>query len=202
MINIILAIVFSCLFFLPSQALDSTIIGKSIIPFSAPIAQGGTFSFSQIPNAKALVIVFTCNHCPFAGLYTQRLNAFHQYFAPLGIPLVGVNPMDSLIYEDETLAEMQKKAKADSLTFPYLQDADQSIARACGAEYTPQVFVIAKRKNTWQIVYKGIIDDNGNEPEIARPYLHQVAQAILMNQEIEQPILSAFGCKIYYRPSP
>jgi len=183
-----------------SLAIDSHSIGRIIAPFRAPMAQGGEFSFDQFPDAQAMAIVFTCNHCPFAELYIQRMNDFQREFAPLGIPLIAINPMDSLLYEDETLEEMQKKIKQDSIEYPYLQDHSQSIARTFNAAYTPQVFIIQKFTDIWRIVYQGIIDDNGKYPERATHHLKNSAQAILSHIPIPQEIIDSFGCKITYRP--
>lgn len=185
--------------FIPTFAIDSTIIGKSIPPFAAPMAQGGQFTFDTFPDAKAIVFVFTCNHCPFAELYIQRMNDFYREYAPQGIPLIAINPMDSIIYEDETLAEMRKKVLRDSLVYPYLQDHSQSIARIFNAAFTPQVFVIQKKTNDWKIVYQGIIDDNGKYPEKAKHYLKETADAILSDTSIPQEVITSFGCKITYR---
>lgn len=189
----------SLMAYFPVSATDSSVIGRIVAPFRAPLAQGGQFSFDQFPDAKAIAIVFTCNHCPFAELYIQRMNDFYHEYAPLGIPLIAINPMDSIIYEDETLEEMKKKVIQDSIVYPYLQDHSQSIARVFKAAYTPQVFVIQRKTNEWKIVYQGIIDDNGRYPEKAIPFLKNTAKAILSNQKIPEDIIDSFGCKITYR---
>ena len=194
-----LSIMLSLMAYFPVSATDSSVIGRIVAPFRAPLAQGGQFSFDQFPDAKAIAIVFTCNHCPFAELYIQRMNDFYHEYAPLGIPLIAINPMDSIIYEDETLEEMKKKVIQDSIVYPYLQDHSQSIARVFKAAYTPQVFVIQRKTNEWNIVYQGIIDDNGRYPEKAIPFLKNTAKAILSNQKIPEDIIDSFGCKITYR---
>ena len=185
--------------YFPLSATDSSAIGRTVEPFRAPLAQGGQFSFDKFPDAKAIAIVFTCNHCPFAELYIKRMNDFYREYAPMGIPLIAINPMDSIIYEDETLEEMKKKVIQDSIVYPYLQDHSQSIARIFKAAYTPQVFVIQRKTNEWKIVYQGIIDDNGKYPEKAIPHLKITAKAILSNQNIPEDIIDSFGCKITYR---
>lgn len=182
-----------------SLSVETTNIGRVITPFTAPMAQGGDFKFENFSQAKAMAIVFTCNHCPFAELYIQRMNDFHREFAPLGIPLIAINPMDSLLYEDESLEEMRNKVIRDSITYPYLQDHTQSIARMFNATYTPQVFVIRNDSGTWKLVYQGIIDDNGASPELATPHLKHAANAILSNQSIPKEVIDSFGCKITYR---
>ncbi|MFM8840968.1 MAG: redoxin domain-containing protein [bacterium] len=199
MLKICISFIVWLLTLIPSLAIDTSNIGKVISPFKAPTAQGNTFSFEQFPEAKAIAIVFTCNHCPFAELYIRRMNDFHREFAPLGIPLIAINPMDSLLYEDETLDEMQNKINKDSIVYPYLQDHTQSIARMFNAAYTPQVFVIRNDSATWRIVYQGIIDDNGKFPELATPHLKNTAKAILSNLSIPKDVIASFGCKINYR---
>ena len=170
-----------------------------IQPFTGTIAQGGVFRFDQYPDARAFVFFFTCNHCPFAQLYIDRVNAFHKKYSAKGIPLIAINPMDSLIYEDETLEGMKAKALSDSFAFPYVQDPDQTIATMFGAKHTPQVFVVQSIQGKWTIVYNGIIDDNGKEPEKAIPYLTNAVEAILNHRPIEYPFVKSFGCTIYYR---
>lgn len=199
MLKICISFIVWLLTLIPSLAIDTSNIGKVIAPFKAPTAQGNTFSFEQFPEAKAMAIVFTCNHCPFAELYIRRMNDFHREFAPLGIPLIAINPMDSLLYEDETMDEMQNKIIKDSIVYPYLQDHTQSIARMFNAAYTPQVFVIRKDSAIWRIVYQGIIDDNGKFPELATPHLKNTAKAILSNLSIPKEVIASFGCKIKYR---
>jgi hypothetical protein len=176
-----------------------SIINRIIKPFSAPTALGTLFSLQEKDEYAAIAVVFTCNHCPFANLYTDRLNAFYQEYLPKGVLLIAINPMDSVLYEEETLSNMKIKALKDNFLFPYLQDADQSIAKAFSADFTPQVYLLQKRHSTWNIVYKGIIDDNGKSPEKARKYLHEATDSLILKRPIKEQIVQSFGCKIIYR---
>lgn len=176
-----------------------SIINRIIKPFSAPTALGTLFSLQEKDEYTAIAVVFTCNHCPFANLYTDRLNAFYQEYLPKGVLLIAINPMDSVLYEDETLYNMKTKAIKDQFLFPYLQDADQSIAKAFSADFTPQVYLLQNRKSSWNIVYKGIIDDNGKSPEIAKKYLKEATDSLLLQRPIKDSIIESFGCKIIYR---
>jgi hypothetical protein len=176
-----------------------SIIDRIIKPFSAPTALGTLFSLQEKDEYKAIAVVFTCNHCPFANLYTDRLNAFYQEYLPKGVLLIAINPMDSVLYEDETLSNMKTKAIKDQFLFPYLQDADQTIAKAFSADFTPQVYLLQNRKSSWNIVYKGIIDDNGKSPEIAKKYLKEATDSLLLQRPIKDSIIESFGCKIIYR---
>lgn len=176
-----------------------SIIDRIIKPFSAPTALGTLFSLQEKDEYTAIAVVFTCNHCPFANLYTDRLNAFYQEYLPKGVLLIAINPMDSVLYEDETLSNMKTKAIKDQFLFPYLQDADQTIAKAFSADFTPQVYLLQNRKSSWNIVYKGIIDDNGKSPEIAKKYLKEATDSLLLQRPIKDSIIESFGCKIIYR---
>lgn len=176
-----------------------SIINRIIKPFSAPTALGTLFSLQEKDEYTAIAVVFTCNHCPFANLYTDRLNAFYQEYLPKGVLLIAINPMDSVLYDDETLSNMKTKAIKDQFLFPYLQDADQTIAKAFSADFTPQVYLLQNRKSSWNIVYKGIIDDNGKSPEIAKKYLKEATDSLLLQRPIKDSIIESFGCKIIYR---
>lgn len=176
-----------------------SILNRIIKPFSAPTALGALFSLKEKDEYSAIAVVFTCNHCPFANLYIDRLNAFYQEYLPKGVLLIAINPMDSVLYEDETLSNMKTKAIKDQFLFPYLQDADQIIAKAFSADFTPQVYLLQNRKSSWNIVYKGIIDDNGRSPEIAKKYLKEATDSLLLQRPIKDSIIESFGCKIIYR---
>lgn len=161
-----------------------------------PDAQGNTSNIKA--DAKGLIIIFTCNHCPFASLYTQRLNNLHKKYAPLGVPVIAINSMDTLLYEDETFAFMQAKVREENYAFPYLQDAGQEWGWRLDAVSTPSAFVLWKQKDGWHIKYSGLIDDNGKHPELAKSYVGKAVDELLQNQKVSNPKTKAFGCAIGY----
>ena len=156
-------------------------------------------SLSDYPNAKGFIIVFTCNHCPFAQLYYKRLNALNEKYSKENIPLLAINSMDTFLYEDETLKLMKKKVDKFKFSFPYLQDASQSVGKNFGATHTPQVFLIWKVNNHWQVKYKGAIDNNGEHPELAKSYIAQAIEELKVNKPVSIPEMNSIGCKIMYR---
>jgi peroxiredoxin len=143
------------------------------------------------------MVIFTCNHCPFAKLYTQRFNELAGKFTPLGVPLLAVNSMDTLVYEEESFSLM--KERAAGLRFPYLQDAAQTVGKAFGAEHTPQAFVIWREKGHWLVKYRGAIDDNGEHPELATPFIANAVSELLAGKPVSVPETESFGCRIFYR---
>lgn len=176
-----------------------SVIGKSITDFKLISTQNDSISLSSFPNAKGFIVVFTCNHCPFAKLYTKRLNQLHNKFKTKGIVLLAINPMDTVMYEDETLSLMKQKAKKEKFKFHYLQDADQKVSKDFSATHTPQAFIVWRENNQWVIKYSGSIDDNGQQPELAKPLIANAIESLLKGVPINNPEMKSFGCAIYYR---
>ena len=156
-------------------------------------------SLSSYPNAKGFIIVFTCNHCPFAQLYYKRLNALNEKYSKENIPLLAVNSMDTFLYEDESLKLMKKKADQFKFSFPYLQDPSQTVGKNFSATHTPQAFLIWKVNNRWEIKYKGAIDNNGEHPELATSFISRAIEELKAHKPVLTPEIKSIGCKIIYR---
>lgn len=161
----------------------------------------GEFTYlSEFKEAKGFIIVFTCNHCPFAKLYTERLNKLSQIYSKSGIPLVAINSMDTLLYEEEKLELMKTKEQSESFKFLYLKDYSQNFGRAFQAENTPQAFVVWKMNGGFAVKYKGAIDDNGSETiNVKNPYVELALNELISNKRVLTPVTESFGCKIFYR---
>ena len=189
-----------CLGFIYWALFTSFDIGiKTINDFSLRNVDGKFISLKDNEQAKGYIVIFTCNHCPFAKLYPSRINKLQETFAPLGVPVLAINPMDSVLYEEESFKFMQLKSSENKFTFPYLQDASQEVAKNFGAVNTPQAFVIWRDGNRWVIKYKGAIDDNGESPEFAKNYIAIAVNELLSNRPLSMPSTESFGCKIFYR---
>lgn len=167
--------------------------------FTLNQAGGGVYASAAHQNLKGMVLVFTCNHCPFARLYTDRLNNLSRTCDSAGVQLLAINAMDTLVYEDETLDAMTQRARAEGWEFPYLQDAGQEVAAMLGATCTPQVFFFWKERQGWALRYKGAIDSNGQEPELAENHVAAALADVQAGRMVRTPSTQAFGCKIYYR---
>jgi peroxiredoxin len=175
------------------------VIGKTVPDFRLKNIDGRLFGLSDLPGAKGFILVFSCNHCPFAKLYTARLNALNAHYRPLGVPLLAINPMDSALYEAEGAADMRAHALAEAYSFPYLQDVAQSVSRLFAASHTPAAYVLWKEGNSWVIRYSGAIDDNGEVPEKAEPFIAKAVDALLQGKPVAKPETLSFGCAISYR---
>lgn len=174
-------------------------IGKKINNFSLKNIDNKIISLNNFKNEKGLIIIFTCNHCPFAKLYTKRLNDLNTKYKALGVPLLAINSMDTLVYEEETFELMQQRAKLEKYNFPYLYDSKQTIGKDFIANHTPHSFVIWKENNNWIIKYSGAIDDNGEHPELATSFIGNAVEDLLNNKPVAKPETESFGCKIFYR---
>jgi len=158
-------------------------------------------SLSEYKEAKGFVVVFTCNKCPMAKFYSKRLNQMDMKYKKIGVPVLAINSMDTLAYVEESFKLMQKKAKKDQFSFPYLQDKKQSIAKEFKATHTPQAVVIWKNEVGKLVVkYQGAIDDNAGEPEkIKHHFLTDALDELLQNKDVTTPKSESFGCRIYFR---
>jgi peroxiredoxin len=176
-----------------------SLTGNTVNDFSLLNTDNRYVSLSDYSGAKGFIVVFTCNHCPFAKLYTQRLNDLNSKYKTLGVPLLAINPMDTLAYQEESFALMQNKAANENFNFPYLQDGEQSAGKNFGAAHTPQAFVLWKENDKWIIKYSGAIDDNGQNPEKAVSFVSAALDELLESKPVSIPQTQSFGCKIYYR---
>ena len=174
-------------------------LGKSISDFSLRNIDNKIISLSDYKYAKGFMIVFTCNHCPFAKLYPERFNALNSKYQSLGVPLIAINSMDSAIYDEERFELMQEKAKSENFNFHYLQDGQQKVGKEFNAKHTPHAFVIWKESGSWVIKYSGAIDDNGEHPELATHYISNAVDELLQNTSVSKPETESFGCAIFYR---
>jgi peroxiredoxin len=161
---------------------------------------GKIVSLGDYKNAKGFIIVFTCNHCPFAKMYPQRMNLLNNKFARLGVPLIAISSSDTMVYEEDSYPEMVKMAKQKNINFPFLYDATQSVAKQFKADKTPHAFVIWKENKNWVIKYQGAIDDNGSEPEkVTHTYVADAVNALLNGNRVPVPETKSIGCAIKWR---
>jgi peroxiredoxin len=194
----------SIFLFITISLLSFTSIGNiteaTIKNFSLKNVNNKTVSLSNFKNAKGFMIVFTCNKCPMAKFYSERLNKLNNKYKSKGVYLLAINSMDTLAYAEESFELMQKKAKKDKLCFPYLQDKLQVVAKQFNATHTPQAFVIWKNKTgKYTIKYQGAIDNNAGDANNAKPFLANAVEELLNNKQVSETNTESFGCRIFFR---
>ncbi|WP_132055249.1 redoxin family protein [Pseudocnuella soli] len=191
-------------FSMPGDQPKTLAIGSSAPPFSLKGTDGKTYTLQSFKGAKILALVFTCNHCPTAQAYEERLIQLAKDYAAKGVALVAVSPndpkavrLDELGYSDlnDSYAEMKIRAKEKSFNFPYLYDGDtQAMSLAYGPVATPHVFIFdADRK----LRYQGRIDDVENPAK--KPNTHDARNALdalLQGSAVPVAATKVFGCSV------
>lgn len=154
-------------------------------------------SFESFPNAKGYIVVFTCNTCPYAVGYEQRIIDLDKKFKPQGYPVIAINPNDPEASTADTFNKMQDLAKEKKYPFPYLFDAGQKITDEYGAKRTPHIFIVSKTAKGNVVEYVGAID---NDPEGTKTekvkYAEDVIAALKSNQKPAITQTKEIGCTV------
>ena len=176
-------------------------IGDSATDFSLKNVDNNTISLAGYTDAKGFIVIFTCNHCPFAKAYEDRIIALNDKYAPQGYPVIAINPNDPTLEPADNFKGMQQRAQDKGFTFPYLVDEGQHIYPQYGATKTPHVFVLNKEDGKNIVRYIGAIDDNYAKPdEVSHKYVEAAVDALLANEPIAQTNTVAIGCGIKAAP--
>jgi peroxiredoxin len=172
-------------------------LGTQAPGFSLPGVDGKTHTLESFADAVVLVVVFTCNHCPYAKAVEDRLIQLQRDYQPKGVRLVAINPNDDRAYPDDSMPHMIERAAQKGFNFPYLRDESQSVARAYDAACTPDIFVFdAARK----LIYNGRFDDNWQESgKVRRQDLRAAIDACLAGRAIDFEPVPSMGCSIKWK---
>lgn len=172
-------------------------IGERAPEFSLPGVDDKEYALSDFKAQKAVVVVFTCNHCPYVRAYEGRLVQLQRDYAGRGVQLLAINSNDSVAYPEDRFDNMVRRARDRQFNFPYLRDETQRVARAYGAEYTPEVFVLNSR---FQVRYLGRIDENWQHPEKVKSHdLRDAIAAVLHHKPVQNPVTHAIGCTVKWK---
>ncbi len=174
--------------------------GDEVKSFSLKNVDGKMTGPDSYKNARGYIVVFTCNHCPFAKLYQERMNELNKAYAPKGFPLLAVSSNDADAVPEDGFEEMKQRAKEKRYNFPYLYDESQDVARAFGAMKTPHAFVVLKEKEKWVLKYSGAIDDNGSEPaKVKNRFVAEAVDALLRGAQVPVTSTKSVGCGIKWK---
>ena len=181
-------------------------IGQQAPEFAElPGVDGRSHALADYAEAKAVVVVFTCNHCPIAQLYEDRLIAVQQDYQDKGVQLVAINP-NSQTVPDDSLEHMKQRAAGKDLgnwrqtkqpfNFPYAADDTQEVAKAYGATVTPHVFVLDADRT---VAYMGAVDNSMNPANVQNRFLRNALDAILAGRAPERASTTQLGCVIAWK---
>ena len=187
-------------FALFSAAHEGYHVGDNVSDFSLKNTNGKNVALADYTKAKGFIIIFTCNHCPFAKAYEERIVALDKKYASLGYPVIAINPNDAVQYPDDDFNSMKVRAKEKGFTFPYLHDESQAVARKFGALKTPHIYIVKKEDNNLNIKYIGAIDDNSDDASaVTEKYVESAVDALLKGQPVAIANTKAIGCGIKWK---
>lgn len=160
---------------------------------SLPSADGQEVSLSDFADKDVMVVCVTCNHCPVAVLYEDRLIDLAKKYATGDDSRVAVVAVSVSNMEADSLPKMKERSDEKGFNFPYIYDETQELGRALGASVTPEFFVFDKNR---KLVYMGALDDSGNKP--TTNYVADAIEAALKGEPAPQPETRARGCGVRY----
>ncbi len=172
-------------------------IGDIATDFKLKNIDGNMVSLSDYKEAKGFIVIFTCNTCPYAVAYEDRIVALDKKYASKGYPVIAIMPNNTEVKPEDSMEHMQARAKAKGFTFPYLMDEGQKIYPQYGATKTPHVYLLQKTQKGNQVKYIGAIDDNYQDAAAVNvKYLEDAVDALLAGKEIKETKTRAIGCTI------
>ncbi len=162
-------------------------------------ATGKYRSLEEFKEAPALLVVFMCNHCPYVIHIREALAEFAREYQPKGLAMVGINANDADNYPDDSPEKMVEEVKKAGYTFPYLYDADQSVAKAYRAACTPDFFLYDTDR---KLVYRGQFDDARprNDEPVTGKDLRAAVEAVLAGKPVPEEQKPSLGCNIKWKP--
>lgn len=172
-------------------------IGDVADDFSLKNINGKMVSLSDYKDAKGFIVIFTCNTCPYAVMYEDRIVALDKKYAKKGYPVIAIMPNNTDVKPGDNLEAMKQRAKDKGFTFPYLIDKDQTVYPKYGATKTPHVFILQKADGSNFVEYIGAIDDNYKDASaVTTKYVEEAVDALLNSKEVPQTETKAIGCSI------
>jgi peroxiredoxin len=181
-------------------AMESTMLdlGTAAPDFKLPDTERKMVSLNDFKDAKALLVVFMCNHCPFVKHVLDGLVGLVKEYQKKGVAVVGINSNDIENYPQDSPENMALVAKEKDFTFPYLYDETQKVAKAYKAACTPDFFLFDKNR---KLVYRGQMDDSrpGNNLPVTGTDLRTAMDAVLAGKTIPRKQKPSMGCSIKWK---
>jgi peroxiredoxin len=172
-------------------------VGDKASDFKLKNVDGKQVSLNDFPNAKGFVVVFTCNNCPYAKAYQDRIIELDKKYKAKGYPVIAINSNDPELSPEDSYDKMVIRAKEKKYSFPYLFDETQNVYRAYGAQRTPTTYLLQKEGRDLVVRYIGAIDDNyQDESQISQAYLVNAIEAVMAGNTPQPATTKAIGCGI------
>ncbi|MBT8266077.1 MAG: thioredoxin family protein [Bacteroidia bacterium] len=172
-------------------------IGDIATDFKLKNIDGKMVSLADYKDAKGFIVIFTCNTCPYAVAYEDRIIELDKKYAKKGYPVVAIMPNNTEVKPGDSFDSMKARARSKGFTFPYLIDEGQKIYPQYGATKTPHVYILEKTKAGNVVQYIGAIDDNYQDAaQVNTKYVEEAVDALIDGKEIKEKKTRAIGCSI------
>ena len=172
-------------------------VGDYATDFKLKNVDGKMVSLSDFKDAKGYLVVFTCNSCPYAIAYEDRIIELNKKYAAQGVPVLAINPNNPAKQPKDSYEEMKVRAREKDFSFPYLFDEGQKVFPQYGATRTPHVFLLEKTEKGNVVRYIGAIDDNYQDAgAVETKYVEDAVDAMLGGKKIQITSTKAIGCSI------
>lgn len=170
-------------------------VGDQAADFSLKNVDGEMVSLKgTYPDANGYIVIFTCNHCPYAVMYEDRIIDINSKYASQGYPVIAINPNDPEVVPDDSYEAMQVRAEEKSFEFPYVFDSKQNVFPLYGALKTPHVYLL---DNDLKVKYIGAIDDNPRDASAVKDrYLENAIESMKAGNDPSPSETKAVGCRI------
>jgi hypothetical protein len=170
-------------------------LNDPIPDLSLPDTEGAPVPLAAA-GAAATAVVFTCNHCPYALAWHERINDVVRDYAERDVRLLQVNPNDATVKPRDSLEAMRERVERGEFAGPYLRDESQEAARAFGARTTPDVFVF---DGSGRLAYRGAPDADHGDPSLRAAWLRAALDDVLAGRPVGEPETEPVGCSVKWR---
>jgi len=175
----------------------SLALGATCPPFDLPGTDDRNHDLASFDKSDLLVVVVSCNHCPYVIAYEPRLVAIANEYAAKGVAFVAVNGNDATRYPDDGMQPMKERAKERAFPFPYLRDDSQVLVRSLGARFTPETYVFDRER---KLRYHGRVDDNHRDlAKVSSHDLRNALDALVSGKDPPVAETVAFGCSVKWK---
>jgi len=172
-------------------------LGSAMPAFSLPSTAGTTVRNADLAGAKAALVVFSCNHCPYVKGSEEMLLSIIRAFEPKGLKAVIISSNDAVQYPEDSFEKMKSKAAAASFPCPYLYDESQTVARAFDAQCTPECYLF---DGSGKLAYHGTINDNPKDKaKASKDFLSSAISQVLSGQLASPNYVHPVGCSIKWK---
>lgn len=169
-------------------------IGQPAPDFNLPGVDGKNYTLNSLKDKKIVVVLFTCNHCPYVQAWEDRLISIQKDYGPRGVQLVGINANETKNYPEDSFDKMVIRAREKKFNFPYLRDEDQKVAKSYDAACTPEIYLFDAER---RLRYHGRVDDNYQDSQGVKSHdLRNALDDLLAGRSVRTPETPAMGCSI------